>query len=388
MHDTPKPRPRPAGRRAARCGCRPPASRAPMPSATTEPSASALRGIEQSSPRQAPRPRSAINAAAHARGRWPAGAAAPASASSIRPSIVAEARRHARAAGLQRRVGDRQPAQVGDDEQRRHQGRQGGRQRHALQRARERGQRSREHQGDAAEEGAPEADSKRMHRAPTIPAPPREGNRAAQVIALHFRAHPHASRPFDSAPMSTVFNFTFVPWFRSVAPYIHMHRGKTFVVGMAGEADRRRQAAAHRAGPGADPEHGRQDRAGARLPAAGERAAQGQGPCGAAIRTACASPTRSRSTRAQEAAGQLRYEIEAAFSQGLPNTPMAGSTVRVISGNFITARPVGVLDGVDFKHSRPGAQGRRRRHHAARWISARWCCCRRSASRPPARPST
>ena len=54
---------------------------------------------------------------------------------------------------------------------------------------------------------------------------------------------------------------------------------------------------------------------------------------------------------AQEAAGQLRYEIEAAFSQGLPNTPMAGSTVRVISGNFITARPVGVLDGVDFKHS-------------------------------------
>jgi len=47
----------------------------------------------------------------------------------------------------------------------------------------------------------------------------------------------------------------------------------------------------------------------------------------------------------------LRYEIEAAFSQGLPNTPMAGSTVRVISGNFITARPVGIVDGVDFQHS-------------------------------------
>jgi amino-acid N-acetyltransferase len=54
---------------------------------------------------------------------------------------------------------------------------------------------------------------------------------------------------------------------------------------------------------------------------------------------------------AQEAAGQLRYEIEAAFSQGLPNTPMAGSTVRVLSGNFITARPVGIVDGVDFQHS-------------------------------------
>src|SRR5438128_11564667 len=36
--------------------------------------------------------------------------------------------------------------------------------------------------------------------------------------------------------MSAIFNFTFVPWFRSVAPYIHMHRGSTFVVAIAGEA--------------------------------------------------------------------------------------------------------------------------------------------------------
>jgi amino-acid N-acetyltransferase len=54
---------------------------------------------------------------------------------------------------------------------------------------------------------------------------------------------------------------------------------------------------------------------------------------------------------AQEAAGQLRFEIEAAFSQGLPNTPMANATVRVVSGNFLTARPVGIVDGVDFMQS-------------------------------------
>ena len=54
---------------------------------------------------------------------------------------------------------------------------------------------------------------------------------------------------------------------------------------------------------------------------------------------------------AQEAAGQLRFEIEAAFSQGLPNTPMANAIVRVVSGNFLTAQPVGVVDGVDFIHS-------------------------------------
>ena len=34
----------------------------------------------------------------------------------------------------------------------------------------------------------------------------------------------------------------------------------------------------------------------------------------------------------------------------------------MISGNFITARPVGIVDGVDFSAQRPGAQGRRGRH--------------------------
>ncbi|MEN9453350.1 MAG: hypothetical protein RLZZ369_2409 [Pseudomonadota bacterium] len=35
--------------------------------------------------------------------------------------------------------------------------------------------------------------------------------------------------------MDLVFPHTFVPWFRSVAPHIHAHRGKTFVVGLSGE---------------------------------------------------------------------------------------------------------------------------------------------------------
>ena len=36
--------------------------------------------------------------------------------------------------------------------------------------------------------------------------------------------------------MNVVFPLTFVPWFRSVAPYIHAYKGETFVVGVAGEA--------------------------------------------------------------------------------------------------------------------------------------------------------
>lgn len=54
---------------------------------------------------------------------------------------------------------------------------------------------------------------------------------------------------------------------------------------------------------------------------------------------------------AKEASGEIRLDIEAAFSQGLPNTPMAHSTVRVISGNFVTARPLGIVDGVDHQHT-------------------------------------
>src|SRR5699024_7914657 len=49
--------------------------------------------------------------------------------------------------------------------------------------------------------------------------------------------------------------------------------------------------------------------------------------------------------------GELRLDIEAAFSQGLPNTPMSHAHIRVISGNFVTARPVGIVDGLDFQHA-------------------------------------
>ena len=150
--------------------------------------------------------------------------------------------------------------------------------------------------------------------------------------------------------MSTVFNFTFVPWFRAVAPYIHMHRGKTFVVGVVGEA-----IAAGKLGNIATDlaliqsmgvkivlVHGFRPQVNEQLRAKGHEPRYAHG-----LRITDEVALDS----AQEAAGQLRFEIEAAFSQGLPNTPMAGSKVRVISGNFLTARPMGIIDGVDFKHT-------------------------------------
>src|SRR5688500_12318037 len=53
----------------------------------------------------------------------------------------------------------------------------------------------------------------------------------------------------------------------------------------------------------------------------------------------------------KESIGRVRVEIEALLSMGLPNSPMANAAIRVASGNFVTARPVGVIEGVDLMHT-------------------------------------
>jgi amino-acid N-acetyltransferase len=151
--------------------------------------------------------------------------------------------------------------------------------------------------------------------------------------------------------MSLVFPHTFVPWFRAVAPYIHAYRGKTFVVALAGEAIAAGKLNAfvqdlsilHAMGLKLVLVHGFRPQVTEQLAAKGHPGSRFHQ--GVRITDAVALDA------AQEAAGQLRFEIEAAFSQGLPNTPMANATVRVVSGNFLTARPVGIVDGVDYRQS-------------------------------------
>jgi len=53
----------------------------------------------------------------------------------------------------------------------------------------------------------------------------------------------------------------------------------------------------------------------------------------------------------KQAVGSVRVDIEAVLSMGLANSPMAGADIRVVSGNFVTAKPVGVHQGVDYGHS-------------------------------------
>ncbi len=150
--------------------------------------------------------------------------------------------------------------------------------------------------------------------------------------------------------MSLVFPHVFVPWFRSVAPYIHAYRGKTFVVAMTGELIATGKlnptvqdlAILHAIGIKLVLVYGFRPQVSEQVRAKGHESRFSHG-------MRITDPVALDS--AQEAAGQLRFEIEAAFSQGLPNTPMANATVRVVSGNFLTARPVGIIDGIDFMNS-------------------------------------
>ncbi len=156
-------------------------------------------------------------------------------------------------------------------------------------------------------------------------------------------AHPAAPGDADAQAQ-------FVEWFRAVAPYIHAFKRRTFVIGFGGELVQEGRLArtaqdisllralgirvvlVHGSRPQVEEQ--------LRLRNASSRFHHNQRITDAAA-LECA----------KEAAGELRLDIEAAFSQGLANTPMANADIKIVSGNFITAKPSGVVDGIDLQHT-------------------------------------
>jgi amino-acid N-acetyltransferase len=142
----------------------------------------------------------------------------------------------------------------------------------------------------------------------------------------------------------------FVTWFRSVAPYFHAFRGRTFVVAFGGElvAEGRFVALAHdlnllhSAGIRLVLVHGSRPQIEAQLRTRKHRSRYHRG-----LRVT--DPVALECVK--EAVGLLRVEIDALLSLGLPATPMAGAAINTVSGNFISARPMGVHDGVDYQHT-------------------------------------
>src|SRR5258707_13559950 len=142
----------------------------------------------------------------------------------------------------------------------------------------------------------------------------------------------------------------FVKWLRSATPYIHRWGGATFGIACGGEvrADGEFQQLTHDINVlvgrgvrvvlvhGTRPQIEEQMRQHGVTPryVAGRRVTDGKA-------LACV----------KEANGIVRVEMEALLSMELANSPMWGADIRVSSGNFVTAKPVGVVGGVDFQHT-------------------------------------
>jgi amino-acid N-acetyltransferase len=142
----------------------------------------------------------------------------------------------------------------------------------------------------------------------------------------------------------------FVHWFRAAAPYINAFRGKIFVIAFGGElvSDGQFVGLAHdinllsSLGVRLVLVHGARPQIEQQLK---ERGAEMRYVKGLRVTDEPALAS------VKEAVGIVRVEIEALLSLGLANTPMAGSDIRVAAGNFVTAKPIGVLDGVDLQHT-------------------------------------
>ena len=142
----------------------------------------------------------------------------------------------------------------------------------------------------------------------------------------------------------------FVRHFREAAPYVHALRGKTVVIGISSallQGDTLTALAADiglLAGFGVRLVlvHGSRNQITEQTEAAG------------------AVPQYHRNRRITDAetlqrtkqvCGILRADLEAALSLGLTGVPERGQRLRIVGGNFVTARPFGVLDGVDMGYT-------------------------------------
>ncbi len=142
----------------------------------------------------------------------------------------------------------------------------------------------------------------------------------------------------------------FVDWFRQSTPYINAFRNKTFVIAFGGEllADTQFTPLVHdimllhSLGVKLILVHGARPQTEARLKKLG---AEVKIINGLRVTNDLALDC------VIDAASRVRVEIEALLSMGLANSLTAGKTVHISSGNFVTAKPLGVLNGVDYLHT-------------------------------------
>jgi len=139
-----------------------------------------------------------------------------------------------------------------------------------------------------------------------------------------------------------------IEWFRHTSPYIRAHRGRTFVIYLGNGALESPQfanvisdlALMHLLGIRLVLVHATRGQVEQALVALGIESQLHRG-----VRVT----DNDVLGVVRDVVATQRLQLESQLSLGLPDSPMRGSRLRVISGNFITARPIGVVGGVDFQ---------------------------------------
>lgn len=144
--------------------------------------------------------------------------------------------------------------------------------------------------------------------------------------------------------------FDYVQWLRQASPYINAHREGTFVVMLPGEGVEHPNFSniiydlvlLHSLGIRLVLVYGSRSQINKKLAEKNVTSRYHQG-----LRITDADTLDC----VVEVVGKLRSVFEAKLSMDLASSPMQGSRLRVTSGNFVTAKPLGVLDGVDYQHT-------------------------------------
>ena len=134
--------------------------------------------------------------------------------------------------------------------------------------------------------------------------------------------------------------------FRHTVPYIHAHRGRTFVLCLD-------STALEHAGADALLQDIAQLHAlGIRVALVfGVRCRLDRQLSDSAFHAGCRITRAADMPTVRAVVGAAQTEIQARLSQGLQHTPMAGMQLRVLTGNLVAAKPRGIREGIDFEHT-------------------------------------
>lgn len=154
----------------------------------------------------------------------------------------------------------------------------------------------------------------------------------------------------ENSDNQNIQNQNYVKWFRNAAPYINAHREKTVVLMFGGDAVQHPNfaniihdiALMRSLGMKLVVVHGAR-------PQIEERVSQRN--IESVVHKNVRITDAETLVAVKDANGSLRLHIEALLTMGLVNSPMHGSQIRVSTGNFVIAKPIGIRDGLDFKYS-------------------------------------